>query len=225
MSGVARCPGVPTGQILHLVEPDGHRRYVEVVGANGRLRPAARDVAAACAPAATLLLSTAVPQAAAEVAVAAAREAGARVVVDVAGDVETSRAVLAGAHVVRGDADEVSALVDRTVCDFDSAAEAARRILSHGGELAVVQAGDAGEVVVSAEQELRVPRRPVPVVDPTGGGDALVATLAVLLARGRPLDEAAHLASAAAAHTAAKLGGRPAFRDEAELAQLLTSAH
>jgi ribokinase len=215
---VQRHPGL-TGHVLHLVEPEGRRRYVEVAGANAALEPPAEIPGGG-----TLLVSTAVPRAAAEAAVRAGRAAGVWVAVDVAGDVETARAALPFADVVRGDADEIEALLGHAVTDFRSAAAAARHLLAGGVEIAVVQAGSAGDVVVRGEEEVRLPRLDVPVVDPTGGGDALIATLLVLVARGRPLPDAARLASAAAAHTVARLGGRPTFRGEADLAALLSRA-
>ncbi len=78
-------------------------------------------------------------------------------------------------------------------------------------------------MVVTASEELRLPNLDVTLVDPTGGGDAFVTTLAILLARGEKLRAAARPASAAAAHTVAHLGARPDFQDEAELADLLRS--
>jgi ribokinase len=49
----------------------------------------------------------------------------------------------------------------------------------------------------------------VPVVDTTGAGDALVATLTYALTAGEPLPVAARLAVAAAALTTQHAGGRP----------------
>jgi ribokinase len=219
--GIRRYSGTTTGQIVHLVEPDGHRRYIESPGANARLELTQADVAAGCGANTVVLLSTAVPRSAARNAAVGARAGGARVIVDLAGTVDTSRAVLDSADVVRGDAGEVDELTGCRVHDFASAAAAARRLCADGPEIAVVQAGEAGDLLLGDQRELRLARLPVTTADPTGAGDAMVATLAVLLGRGADLGAAARLASAAAAHTASHLGGRPTFADENELLELL----
>jgi len=54
----------------------------------------------------------------------------------------------------------------------------------------------------------------VEVVDTTGSGDALVATLTYALVTGKPVPEAARLAVAAAALTSQHAGGRPRLSPE-----------
>lgn len=220
VGGVLRCAGATTGQIMHLVEPGGARRYVESRGANAALELGRERVAAACRPGTVALVSTALPAAAVNDAVFGAAGAGARVVADLAGEVDTSRAILAGADVVRGDADEIGELTGCPVHDFASARRAAERLLAQGPGIAIVQAGGDGDLVLAGDREIRLPHLPVRPVDPTGAGDALVTTFAVLCARGADLERAARLGAAAAAHTVGHLGGRPAFADEAELAAL-----
>jgi ribokinase len=121
VAGIARCPRVGTGQIVHLVVPGGTRRYVESRGANERLSLTAEQVTSACPPGAAVLVSTALPRAAVRAAVAGARAAGVLVVADLAGEPDTSRAILAAAHVVRGDADEIGELTGCAIGDFASA--------------------------------------------------------------------------------------------------------
>lgn len=218
---VQRLSGTGTGQIVHLVEPGGRRRYVENRGANERLVLDRSQIASACRGAAAALVSTALPRAAVAAAVAGAGDAGVPVVADLAGEVDTSRAILAAATVVRGDGDEVGALTGVEIDGFDSARTAAERLLALGPRRAIVQAGAAGDLVLGADgAELRLPHLPVAVVDPTGGGDAFVSVFTVLDARGADLDVAGRLAAAAAAHTVAHLGGRPTFAGEADLTAL-----
>lgn len=217
---VLRCRGVTTGQIVHLVEPGGARRYVESRGANAALTVGAKRMTGACHPDTVAIVSTALPAAAVSDAVYGAAAAGARVVADLAGEAATSRAILAAADVVRGDADEIGELTDCPVRDFVSARRAAERLLAQGPRIAIVQAGGEGDLVLAGDREVRLPRLPVRPVDPTGAGDALVTTFAVLWARGADLETAARLGAAAAAHTVGRLGGRPTFAGEAELAAL-----
>lgn len=205
-----------TGVIVHLVEPGGRRRYVEQRGANAAVRLEAAHVRRLCS-AGIALVSTALPSAAVAAAVTGARAAGADVFLDVAGETDTARRVLGDAHLIRGDAQEIAALTGSPVRDFATAADAARVLLSQGPRIAIVEAGDEGELVAADGTELRLPRRAVAVVDPTGAGDALIATVAACLAGGRPLEQAVRLGTLAAAHAVTHLGGRPTFADESEL--------
>ncbi|MGX6449888.1 PfkB family carbohydrate kinase, partial [Patulibacter sp. S7RM1-6] len=84
-SGVTVDPDAPTGQIIHLVEPGGRRRYLEQRGANARLAVDAGTVAGLADEDGAVIVSTAIPEAAVRAAVAGGRAAGATVVVDAAG--------------------------------------------------------------------------------------------------------------------------------------------
>jgi ribokinase len=217
VDAVTHIPGAMTGQIVHLVERHGRRRYIEHPGANDQLRPRPRDVAQACRDARVVVISTAIPADALEVLVAGARDADARVVADLAGPRETSAAILGSVDIVRGDATEVGEIIGCHVNDFASATDAARRLCQRGPSIAIVQAGEEGNVIVAGDHALSVSHAPVTVVDPTGGGDAFIAAFAVALGRDQDLTSAALLATAVAGHTVSHLGGRPTFTDEAAL--------
>jgi ribokinase len=219
---VERLVGETTGHVLTWVDTDAGRRHIEWHGANSRARSTAFAIAGAAAEIDAAIVSGASPAALVEAAAEGARTVGARVVLDATGDSETIRGLLADIDIVRGDASEIEALVESPIDSFDSAAEAARRLLAAGPKIAIVQAADQGDVVATAEgDELRLPHLDVDVVDPTGAGDAFVSAFTVLSCAGWPLAAAARLASAAAAHTASHLGGRPTFADEDDLADLL----
>lgn len=217
VGSVARLQGEVTGQIVHLVEPDGHRRYVEWRGANEAVAFSPDQVRSACRERPTVLLSTALPSAAVRCVADGARAMGATIVADLSGDPETAAGILDRVDVARGDADEIAELVDAPVRGFASATAAAQSLLARGPSTVIVQAGEQGNVVLTAERELHVSEAPVEPVDPTGGGDAFIAAFAVLRGRGESLATAARLAAAAAGHVVSRLGGRPAFRDEGEL--------
>lgn len=214
---VARLEGEVTGQIVHLVEPDGRRRYVEWRGANQAVAFSPEQVRSACRDRPTVLLSTALPAGAVECVADGAGAMGATVIADLAGDPETAAAILDRVDVARGDADEIAELVGAPVRGFASATAAARSLLARGPSTVIVQAGEQGNVVLTAEHELHVSQAPVELIDPTGGGDAFIAAFAVARGRGEPLSVASQLATAAAGHAVSRLGGRPTFRDEAEL--------
>jgi ribokinase len=217
---VQRRPDYSTGRIVHLVEPDGSRRYIETIGANDDLSIDTARLQPKLGAKTWLLVSTALPCAPLEAAAAAGRAAGATVVLDLAGPPQTNEALLRYGHLARIDAAEATALTGIEVTDFDSAAAVAKWLQVRGPDQVVVQAGAHGDLLRWHTDEVRVPRQPVTTVDPTGAGDAFIATLVVRLRHGDEPSRAARLASAAAAHTAAQLGGTPRF-DLADLERLV----
>jgi len=78
----------------------------------------------------------------------------------------------------------------------------------------VVTLGERGMVVVSGGGEAVIPTRVRPVFDVTGAGDTCVAMLAVALAEGTPLEEAALLANAAAGVQVSRVGAARITRGE-----------
>jgi ribokinase len=196
-----------TGRIVHVVEPDGRRRFVEAVGSNDKLEVDESALSASLFANSWLLISTALPPAPLIIAAEVGLASGAKIALDLAGPSETDKMLLRYADLVRADADEAGALTGSEIHDFDAAAVAARWLQVRGPATVVVQAGAYGDLLRFQTDEVRVPRRPVVTVDPTGAGDAFVATLVVRLAAGDEPARTASLASASAAHTAAQLGG------------------
>jgi ribokinase len=86
---------------------------------------------------------------------------------------------------------------------------AAKELLECGPSLVVLDAGQDGNVLVWDGGEVVVPLADAVVVDTTGAGDAFVAGLVAGLARGAGPEQAGRLATAAAASTVDRLGGRP----------------
>jgi ribokinase len=68
---------------------------------------------------------------------------------------------------------------------------------------------------------VHIPSHPVKVVDTTAAGDAFVAGLAVGLAEGLSLVEAARLGNAAGAIAVTRLGAQPAMPTRSEVKRLL----
>jgi ribokinase len=85
----------------------------------------------------------------------------------------------------------------------------------------VVQAGDDGDMALSRDRELWLPRFEVKRVDATGAGDAFASALAVCFAQGKPLEEAGPFASAAAALATTHLGAQASLPMREAVLQLL----
>jgi sugar/nucleoside kinase (ribokinase family) len=94
--------------------------------------------------------------------------------------------------------------------------EVSAELLRRGPQLVVVKLGLAGCMIARAEERLTVPGFAVEARDTAGAGDAFDAAFILAQLKGMPLDQSAHLANAAGAATAARLGAgtRLPNRDE-----------
>jgi 5-dehydro-2-deoxygluconokinase len=106
----------------------------------------------------------------------------------------------------------------------DDAAEAARRLLDHGVELAVVKMGGDGVLVATRERTVTVPPIRVEVVCGLGAGDAFGGSLVHGLLAGLPPEQAVRHANAAGAIVASRLACADAMPTPAEVEALLGRA-
>ncbi|MEV4150918.1 PfkB family carbohydrate kinase [Amycolatopsis sp. NPDC049691] len=208
-SHVVRRPGTETALLIDVVDAHGRRRYLEHVPDGTLLTET--DVFAASAPisaASSLIVQLQQPAPAALLAARLAHTAGTRVVLDGAPRDRTGE-LLALADVVRADGHEAELLTGQPVDGVASAARAAADLRERGPSLVVLEVAGQGNLFAGPAESWFVPHVETEVVDPTGAGDALVATLTAALTRRRPLETAACLAVAAAAATTEHAGGRP----------------
>ncbi|WP_233157311.1 MULTISPECIES: PfkB family carbohydrate kinase [Amycolatopsis] len=193
--------------IVNVVDDHGQWRYLEDVPED--VLVAEHDVLAAAGllrDAPSVILQLQQPARTAMTAARLARESGARVVLD---GVPADRDLLACADILRADAREAEILTGRPVADVAEGVKAGVMLLAHGLDLAVLEVAGHGNVFVSRAGYEFHPHGDAHVVDTTGAGDALVATLTCALARGQDLRTAARAAVAAAASTTEHAGGRP----------------
>jgi D-beta-D-heptose 7-phosphate kinase/D-beta-D-heptose 1-phosphate adenosyltransferase len=117
-----------------------------------------------------------------------------------------------GAFLVKPNIDEARALLSRPL-DSDEALHAGGLTLleSLKAHAVLITRGAAGMLLFRrGVPPLHVPALAREVFDVTGAGDTVAAVLAVCLAAGTPLEDAARLAARAAAATVGRLGAAPA---------------
>ena len=120
-----------------------------------------------------------------------------------------------GASLVTPNHHEAEAATHRRVRTDEEAREAARAFLAAAAcEATVVTRGESGMFVSGTGVEGSVPAASREVADVTGAGDTVVATLALALAAGATLAEAAALANLAAGIVVGKFGTATATPDE-----------
>jgi sulfofructose kinase len=117
----------------------------------------------------------------------------------------------------------VPADVARALASADDLPAACRAVRDLGAAWAAVTCGDRGVVWLDGDQPRLTPAFPVDVVDTTGAGDVFHGAFCVGLAAGMATEEVLQFASAAAAMTCRKLGGRTAIPTRDETQAFLTS--
>jgi ribokinase len=225
VSRVHRDHDAPSGVALIMVDRSGEKQILTALGANQRLSEAdIHSVKDTIQSAKVLLTQLEVPVPAVSLGLRLARAAGVKTVLDPAPAVPLSQDILQLVDVIRPNASEAETLTGVPVRDRDSAAAAARTLLSRGVGAVVVQAGDAGDLLLTPHEEQFLPRFSVESIDATGAGDAFAAALATGLAEGRPLTQAARLGSAAAALATTKLGAQAGLPGRTELLRFVGEA-
>lgn len=222
-------PQSPTGVALILVDANGQNLISVASGANSRLAPGDLDAVCRTAfPAARIFLtSLEIPLETVASGLKRAKQAGLLTVLNPA---PASREVLDAdilnwVDVLTPNAGEAALLAETglaTPGETESAAaiRAARELQERGCRQVIVTLGADGCVVVGSAVTQIAPCR-VAAVDATAAGDAFNGALAVALAEGRTLVEAATWANAAAALSVTRRGAQPSLPTRRELDEFL----
>jgi ribokinase len=217
LTGVRTVRG-PTGLAVVTLAADGENTIVVVPGANATVTP---EVVTAAAPllaaAHVCVLQAEIPLASVSAAARLARDAGARVVLNVAPAAPFAVETLRTADPLVVNEHEAAIVLAAAGGEQTTGAwaadptAAAERLLALGVPSVVVTLGSAGCVVADSAGISRIPARRVDVADTTGAGDAFVGTLAARLAAGDPLPAAAIHATRVAAASVGHLGAQASY--------------
>lgn len=200
---VAVRQGTATGTAVITVDAHGENTIVISGGANATLTP--DDLPAeAFRDAAVLGLCLEVSIDVVLAAARAAHEAGVTVLTNLSPFGDVPRELLDLTDVLLVNEHEAAALGDHGV---------ARSIVTRGGDGSVVHDGDAAPV--------EVPAVPVEAVDTTGCGDAFMGAVALRLAAGDPLLEAARFAAGVGAYAATGAGAQASYPTTTQLEAFL----
>lgn len=193
LTGVVTVPGTSTGLAIITVAEGGENTIVVVPGANAEVGE--EQALAAVAPMAegdVLLMQAEIPGRTVEAAARAAREAGHRVVLNVAPWTPLARDVLTAADPLVLNQHEARQAVEelRLAVDDDGPEPTARALREAGTTSVVITLGAEGAFAVDATTAARVPSPRVEPVDTTGAGDAFAGALVARLLRGDALADA-----------------------------------
>lgn len=214
----------PSGVALITVDEAGNNAIVVAPGANARLSPddvrrAEAEIRSAGAVVAQLEVPLATVQCAAEIAC----KAGVPFLLNPAPAQPLDGSLLGKVAVLTPNESEAQILTGIEVVDDDSARKAARKLLEAGAKAVIVTMGARGFLLAEDGATEFVPAMKVKAVDATAAGDAFMGSLAVGLAQGQNLREAALFANRVAAFSVTRLGAQTSMPTRQELDEFIAA--
>ncbi|PPB80726.1 ribokinase [Albidovulum inexpectatum] len=211
----------PTGAALIMVAEDGENAIMVHPGANGRVDALlARAACIGLGPHDVLLLQQEIPRAAVAEAIAAARSAGARSILNIAPLKDWTEQVAAEADIVIGNEHELAGLARAIGAPDDSPETLAARL----GRIVVATLGPRGALACAPGQPpVSAPAPVVEAIDTVGAGDAFCGYFAAALAEGAPLPDALGLGVAAGSLTCTRPGAQAAIPARADVDRLCSA--
>jgi len=214
-------PG-PTGVAAVWIEPEGKNQIAVASGANAAAtaaafakRPLARD--------SFVVLQMETPAVEVAAAIAHARRAGAKVILNLAPALPLPGPALEQVDILVVNEHEAAVLCEHLELPRRDPASGLAR---HLGNTVIVTLGAAGAIGARRDEVLRVEALAVNAVDTTGAGDCFVGVLASALARGTSLHAAMQRAAAAGSLACTVVGAMPSFPDRVQIdAALLETGH
>jgi len=164
-----------------------------------------------------LLLQLEIPPAVVERAIDVAYENGVKVILNLAPARKISDELLKKVYLLTLNEVEASLLSGVEVKDVKSAKVAAKKILERGAQSVVLTLGEKGCVLATEGEIVHLKGIKVKAVDTTGAGDAFCGALAVAIASGKSLRDAAIYANCAGALATTAIGAQEALPTKAKL--------
>jgi ribokinase len=206
-----------SGVALIFVARDGENTIAVASGANARLSPALVGKAGrAIAAAKVLLVQLEVPLESVTLAASIARRNGVPVILNPAPARSLPARLLRCVSVLTPNETEAEILTGLRIRDPGDAGKAARKLAERVPSV-ILTLGAKGLIIASGSRPEFVPAFKVKAVDTTAAGDVFNGALAVALAEGKPLPNAARFASAAAALSVTRWGAQPSAPRRAEV--------
>jgi ribokinase len=224
VSHVLRDSDAPSGVGLIFVDERGENSIAVASGANAQVTPS--DVEAArhtIGSADVLVMELEIPLETVRAAAELADEQHVRVILNPAPAQPLGEEILRHISVLTPNETEAELLTGLEVSSESEVEAAASALFTMGVDAVLITLGPRGAFIRDADHSELVPGFEVEAVDTTAAGDVFNGTLAVALAEGRPLTEAARFANGAAALSVTKLGAQPSAPTREEVEEFLGS--
>ena len=221
-SHVLTTSACPSGIAIVAVEESGENAIMVVPGSNGNVSP--QDVASRAdviQSADILLLQLEIPIETVTASIAIAQQAGVPVILDPAPMPADFPIDLLRVDVVCPNQSEAAAIVGGRIETIADAKAAIGKLHARGAKHAIITMASRGAIVSDGQSIQHIQPFPITAVDTTAAGDAFAGALAVRLAEGASLIEAATFASAAGAVAATRDGAQPGMPTRSEIEKLI----
>jgi ribokinase len=216
---VVRHPTAKSGVALIYVDKTSGENCIAVAsGANSELTIA--DVAKAekaISNSHMVILQLEIPLPAVKAAAALAAEAGVRIILNPAPAQALPDSLLRQVSVFTPNEIEAEFYSGIKVVTTNDARRAAEKLITMGIETVIITLGARGSFVATKSEAKLIPGFKITPLDTTGAGDIYNGALAVALAEGKSLSEAARFANAAGAIAATRLGAQPSAPSRADI--------
>jgi ribokinase len=213
-----------SGVALIVVSNSGENSITVASGANASLRPVhLREARAAFHAAKVVLLQLESPLDTVRVAAGMAKEADLPVILNPAPAQPLPAALLRCLYLLTPNESEAEILTEMRVRTEADAAKAAGRLRARGVINVIITMGARGAFLATNDFCGRIRGQKVKAVDATAAGDVFNGALAVALAEGKSLPDAAHFANAAAAISVTRLGAQTSIPTRREIERILAS--
>ena len=206
---VIQTKDAPSGVALITVDDAGNNVIVVAPGANQMLSPddvkkAEPDITSSGA----LVAQLEIPLETVEFAAQLANDSGVPFILDPAPAQKLRPELLKMVDVLTPNETEAQILTDIEVTNEDSARRAVKKLLEYGVKSVILTMGANGFLLAADDKMEFVPAVKVDAVDATAAGDAFTASLAVGIAQGKTLHDAASFANYVAALSVTKIGAQ-----------------
>lgn len=204
-------------------ETRGENAIVVVPGASNQLTTAEIDLTRdRIARSAVFLTQLELPVALAEHALKLARSLGVRTILNPAPATKLPESVYGLCDYLTPNENEAALLTGLSVETTEQAERAADTLLARGARNVTITLGDRGALIKNMNASTYVPAFDAgPVVETTGAGDAFAGGLALALAEGRDVVEAARFACVVAGISVTRPGTAPSMPRRDEVDELL----
>jgi len=204
--------GQPTGTAAILVDDDAENCIVVVAGANARLAPAHVQAARSVVENSNVLLSQLeTPVATTLEAFQLARARNVLTILTPAPAENVTPELLELCDICVPNKAEIATITGQPVNSEQDVMHATALLRDRGVKRVVLTMGGDGVLLIDESGSSHIPATKVEAIDTTGAGDAFTGALAVGLAGGLTLEEAARHAVVVAAFSVTRAGTQPSF--------------
>jgi pseudouridine kinase len=204
---VLRTPDHPTGSYLGVVDPNGILQFaLDDINSTSAVTPEyIRSFSNLFREASLVVIDANLPKDTMRTVFSQARKARIPICADPTSIylAERLRPYLDRLHFVTPNSGEAGVLCEQEIENDqpENALDAAKCLIGHGVEIVLITLAEFGVVYATSETSGYIPAMRTTIVDPTGAGDALNATVIYSLLNSIPLDDAVRLGVTAASLT------------------------